>query len=499
MVGLKRVGLNNTRGRTSPAAGAAPPRQDRPSEPTLDDKLRFLRQALSDPATGAPPEALETHMSWVFLTRDRALKLKKPVRHDRLDFTTLAAREFDCREELRLNARLAPGIYLGLMALQQDGGGRLALRPEPQGERSQGDMRQGDMPQGNVPRGAVPQRDMPQGNAPQEPEASRPESARHATPSRPLARTVDWLVLMRRLPHERLLPQLIAAGRVETPQIDALARVLTRFFRFAAPAPLTPQDYLARLRHERATDRAVLTGEPVAQGLAPDQGPGRDQRAGGGMHMTPSVASASGLHRLDPAVLPPGAARVLDRLDAALTRHAALLGSRAAGLVEGHGDLRPEHVCLLDPPVVIDCLEFSVALRQTDPIDELAFLAMECGLLAERTPERPACSADPRWLDPRSIGPHLISACTAALGEALPPALMPLYTACRALLRARLILAHLLDPQPRTPGKWPPLARRYVAVAVAALDWLDAVDAVEAMEAVETEEALSPAARTGRP
>jgi aminoglycoside phosphotransferase family enzyme len=430
----------------------------------------------------------------VFLTSDRALKLKKPVRHDRLDFTTLAAREFNCREELRLNARLAPGIYLGLMALRQEGDGRLALRPEPQGERSLGDVRQGDVQQGTVPQG-----DMAQGNAPQGPGASRPESPRPATPPRPPARTVDWLVLMRRLPHERLLPQLIAAGRVETAQIDALARVLTRFFRHAAPAPLPPQDYLARLRRERATDRAVLTGRSVAQGQESDQGldqgSGRALRTGGGMNMTPSVASASGLHRLDPAVLPPGAAQALDRLDAALTRHAALLGSRAAALVEGHGDLRPEHVGLLDPPVVIDCLEFSVALRQTDPIDELAFLAMECGLLAERPPESPDGSVNPRWLDPRAIGPRLISACTAALGKAPPPALLPLYTACRALLRARLILAHLLDPQPRTPGQWPPLARRYVAVAVAALDWLDAVEAVEAAEGTA---ALSPAARTGR-
>ena len=45
----------------------------------------------------------------------------------------------------------------------------------------------------------------------------------------------------------------------------------------------------------------------------------------------------------------------------------------------------------------------------------------------------------------------------------------------RAMLRARLAMAHLLDPQPRTPQRWPPQARRYVAVALAALDALDAL------------------------
>ena len=48
------------------------------------------------------------------------------------------------------------------------------------------------------------------------------------------------------------------------------------------------------------------------------------------------------------------------------------------------------------------------------------------------------------------------------------PALLHLYTAHRALLRARLAVAHLLDPQPRSPAKWIPLGERYVASALAA-------------------------------
>jgi aminoglycoside phosphotransferase family enzyme len=121
-------------------------------------------------------------------------------------------------------------------------------------------------------------------------------------------------------------------------------------------------------------------------------------------------------------------------------------------LCEGHGDLRPEHIGLDGTPVVIDCLEFNRALREVDPFDELAFLDLECRLLG----------AD--W-----IGPRLIAHCALALGDTPAPQVMALYTAHRALVRARLALAHLLDAQPRTPERWKPQARRYVEAAQAAL------------------------------
>jgi len=74
---------------------------------TLEDKVRYLASAAAHPG-GGTPAVIETHMSWVFLAGNRVLKLKKPVRTPFLDFSTLAAREFNCREEVRLNGRLAP-------------------------------------------------------------------------------------------------------------------------------------------------------------------------------------------------------------------------------------------------------------------------------------------------------------------------------------------------------------------------------------------------------
>ena len=58
----------------------------------------------------------------------------------------------------------------------------------------------------------------------------------------------------------------------------------------------------------------------------------------------------------------------------------SVVGERAAQgrIVEGHGDLRPEHIFLDGTPRIIDCLEFDRDLRLLDPVDELAFLALEC-------------------------------------------------------------------------------------------------------------------------
>ena len=60
---------------------------------------------------------IETHISWVILTGEYAYKLKKPLNLGFLDFSTLEKRHFCCVEELRLNRRLAPSIYLDLLSI----------------------------------------------------------------------------------------------------------------------------------------------------------------------------------------------------------------------------------------------------------------------------------------------------------------------------------------------------------------------------------------------
>ena len=59
-------------------------------------------------------ELRETHISWVLLAGDRAYKFKKPLRLPFLDYGTLERRRALCHEEVRLNRRLAPAVYLGV-------------------------------------------------------------------------------------------------------------------------------------------------------------------------------------------------------------------------------------------------------------------------------------------------------------------------------------------------------------------------------------------------
>ncbi len=80
-----------------------------------------LVAALRDPAcfphTVDSIEVIETHISWVILTGDYAYKIKKAVDLGFLDFATLARREHFCREEVRLNRRLAPDWYLDVVPI----------------------------------------------------------------------------------------------------------------------------------------------------------------------------------------------------------------------------------------------------------------------------------------------------------------------------------------------------------------------------------------------
>lgn len=346
--------MNSTHGKAAGAAADAP-------SPTIEEKLRFLSAASSYPHAPLSVSVVETHMSHVFLAGDKVYKLKKPVRYPFLDFSTLAARERNCREEARLNRRLAADVYLGVLPLTYDARGGLALG--------------GD--------GAI----------------------------------VDWLVEMRRLPQEAMLDRLIRDGRLTEARIDAICETLADFYRRAERSSITAQDYAMRFFREQEKNRDILTRRDFAL----DHG------------RTPVL---------------------LDLLDARLAASRSLLEERVSSghIVDGHGDLRPEHICLREPIAIFDCLEFNVELRQVDPFDELAFLGIECALLGAST-----------------LGARLVEKVARRLGWEPPRQLVSLYGAWRAALRARLCVAHLLDAAPREPAKWEPLATRYLDLAQQAL------------------------------
>ena len=333
-----------------------------PSDPAdrrirLAEKVAFLKRP--DTYPDAPPgvEVVETHMSWVFLTESFAHKLKKPVRYEYLDFSTLEARHWNCEEEVRLNRRLAPRVYIAAVPLVVDAEGNLRLDGE--GE------------------------------------------------------TVDWLVRMWRLPSERMLDQAIARNMVQTGELQAVARLLADFFRSAIRVTIPPSGYRRRLGESIAGNRRELEAPEFELSI----------EAVGAMCET------------------------LDRI---LIEEAPLFEQRVRRgcVVEGHGDLRPEHVYLGPKPAVIDCLEFNRDFRLQDWADELAYLAMECERLGSP-----------------GAGRTILETCCRELDDRPPARLIDFYKAYRALLRANLAIQHLRDEDISDPEKWRRRTAEYLKLA----------------------------------
>jgi aminoglycoside phosphotransferase family enzyme len=97
----------------------------------FSDQTAVIR-LLSDPSTygGEAVQRIDTHASVVFLAGSRALKLKRAVKYDYLDFSTIDARRRFCDAELRINRRFAPTLYRRVLPIVRTSGGALALGGE---------------------------------------------------------------------------------------------------------------------------------------------------------------------------------------------------------------------------------------------------------------------------------------------------------------------------------------------------------------------------------
>ncbi len=162
-------------------------------------------------------ELRQTHISYVFLAGDFVYKVKKPVSFTFLDSSTLAARYHFCREEVRLNRRLAPDIYLGVFPVFQQGK-RFVLGPEA-----------------------------------------------HAFD--PCA--IEYFVRMRRLPEDRMLDRLALQGRADPDTIATIVRRLAAFHATASSElALTygSADAVRRMVMENLAECRGLTGYTIPAG-----------------------------------------------------------------------------------------------------------------------------------------------------------------------------------------------------------------------------------------
>src|SRR6266446_1966122 len=87
----------------------------------VDSLLELLSQPESYPDAVQRVSVCQTHISLVLLTEQHAYKVKKPVQLGFLDFSTVERRRHYCEEEVRLNRRLAPDVYLGVVPITAAG------------------------------------------------------------------------------------------------------------------------------------------------------------------------------------------------------------------------------------------------------------------------------------------------------------------------------------------------------------------------------------------
>lgn len=206
---------------------------------------------------------------------------------------------------------------------------------------------------------------------------------------------VEWIVKMRRLPKNLLLHEAIRDGMVPKEWAQLAAEKLVKFYLSAPPIHKDNLIFRNGIIEDIELNSAALLNPEFRLSI-------------------PLVVSAT-----------------TDLLLFTI-KHADLFERRVKNemIIDGHGDLRPEHVCLGPAPVIIDRIEFNDNFRIMDVAEEISFFAMECEMLHAT-----------------EIGQMLINLYRKKSHDDIPDILIRFYKAKRAFLRAKLSIQHLLEPK----------------------------------------------------
>ncbi len=257
----------------------------------MNARLDDLMLGMSDPATYPHrPESvrvIQTHISIVFIAGDLVYKVKKPVDFGFLDFTTLEKRRHFCRQEVLLNSRFSEGIYLDVVPIHL-AGSEVNLRGE--GEE------------------------------------------------------IEAAVLMRRIPQERVLDNMLENEEVTETILDRLAERLAFF-------------------HSKASGGPEITGfgsvEVVSQNLRENFDQARRF-----IGLTIDGQTHEEISNLAFDWLKSNRNLLRERMSKGFIR-------------DCHGDLHVDHVVILNGIMLVDCIEFNDRFRFSDTAADLAFLLMD--------------------------------------------------------------------------------------------------------------------------
>ncbi|WPD23234.1 MAG: hypothetical protein SD837_01460 [Candidatus Electrothrix scaldis] len=250
----------------------------------------FISALLQEKQASCPADTVQlvqTHISFVLLAGEHVYKFKKPVNFGFLDFSTLEKRQHCCEQELLLNRRLCPDIYLDLVKVTRDGD---SYTLNGDGE------------------------------------------------------TVEYAVKMARMPEEKMMGNLIQAGKLDQVHIDTLVDKLTPFYQ---QADRTPE----------------IDGYGTAESVAVNVLENFEQTKGfiGNGAITQEQFDKISSWARD-----------------FLTKEELFKQRIKEGNIRDcHGDLYSANICLADKVYIYDCIEFNRRFRYCDVASDIGFLAMD--------------------------------------------------------------------------------------------------------------------------
>ncbi|WP_276370793.1 hypothetical protein [Chryseolinea sp. H1M3-3] len=225
---------------------------------------------------------------------------------------------------------------------------------------------------------------------------------------------IDWLVKMKRLPKEYMLDKAIERGLASNDRVEDAAEMLVGFYMTSAANRISAHHFRQQFIREIELNSVELLRKEFN-------------------------LEKSAVVRI-PTDLLHFVFNYANYFDERVSR---------SRIVDGHGDLRPEHICLAPKPVIIDRIEFNTNLRVLDVAEELSFLALECEIL-----NSPA------------VGQIFLKVYETKSYDKIPKELINFYKAKRAFLRAKLSIHHLLEKRYQTEKqKWINRCNNYLAAA----------------------------------
>lgn len=302
--------------------------------------LDSLRNPSAYPVSTATVELLQTHVSWLFLTDTHVFKLKKPVNFGFLDFSTIDRRRFYCHEELRLNRRLCPDIYEQVVELREtETGASFAAE----------------------------------------------------------GRVIDYAVMMRRLPADRMLDRLIDNDGVSGDDIRIISRTISTFHLNAATSP--------HIAEFGSTEQIRFNWQENFEQTRPFQTTTLPEKVRDAIH--------SYINRF----LDTNRPLFSERVEKGFVR-------------ECDGDIHLGNICLQNNRAYIfDCIEFNERFRFSDTAADIAFLLMD--LDYHRRPD---------------LAEAALSEYVSASGDLQCARLILFYKVYRAFVRGKVESLQLLDP-----------------------------------------------------